>query len=242
MTYDPSQPRQSGRFAEKAVTADQRASAPLPAGAWERTSNPLAEIPMSTYNTPIFGMIGCHRDDYDVDAPYQRGSVWDEARQRDLIRSMLQRIPVGAVIRSKRGRGGVDGKYFRVVDGKQRLEALWAFVDDRLPVPADWFPDRALETVNPDGTVTWSGLSEYGRRNFEGLTIAVIELDSAVETVEVAPGTGELGNALQFVHRYRTAAEAVAYEASVYRLINTGGVGHTDDDLAAAAAVERGER
>ena len=43
-TYDPSQPRQSGRFAEKAVTVDGRASAPSPSADEPISLGPLWSV------------------------------------------------------------------------------------------------------------------------------------------------------------------------------------------------------
>ena len=206
---------------------------------WIRQTPPLAEIQMTTLNTPLMALtMDNSRKEHDANAPYQRGSVWTADQQRNLIRSLLLGVPVGAIIRAKKLRNQGEA-YYRIVDGKQRAEAIWAFVDDELAVPADWFPDRSVDTasVTGDGNVLYSGLTAYGRRSFESHPIAMIELTSDSETLEVPEGTGTNGVALQYVVRRRTADEAIAYEAMVYGLINTGGTAQTDADLANAARI-----
>ena len=214
----------------------------MPTNRWTRQTAPLAEIPLSTLNSPITTFVfPGSREAHGLHAPYQRGSVWDEARQRDLIRSLLMHIPVGAILRAKRsGSGDTDEPYYRIVDGKQRIEAIHAFVDGKLAVPADWFPDVSLADVDGDGTVRWAGLSAQGQRGFGNITIAVIELISDTETTEVPEGEGTHGAGRRYVHRRRNADETLAYEAMVYRLINSSGVDQTAADMANAAKTEHG--
>lgn len=208
---------------------------------WARHGEPLPAIQFQTLNVPVLTFLSPEsRRDHDVSAPYQRGSVWSPAQRVDLIRSLLMNIPIGAIYRAKFMVPG-QGEYFRIVDGKQRLEAIWAFVDGVLAVPADWFEDRQIEpSAVGGGQITYAGLSQYGRRGFDMHTVAVLDFVSDRETLEVAPGTGNVGSAHQFIHRGRTAAEAIAYEAMVYGLINGAGSAQTPESLANARRIAGG--
>jgi hypothetical protein len=207
----------------------------------ESPHGPLPAIQFQTLNAPVLTFLGpAGRRDHDVSAPYQRGSVWTPAQRVALIRSLLMNIPIGAIYRAK-FMVPQQGEYFRIVDGKQRLEAIWAFVDGAISVPADWFDPRQIDPARVvGGQISYAGFSDYGRRMFDMRTIAVLDFVSDRETVEVAPGAGTVGNANQFIHRRRTPGEAIAYEAMVYGLINSAGSAQTPEGLAAARRIAAG--
>ena len=216
----------------------------MPDAAWARHSQALPNIQFQTLNSPLLSFIQPgSREDLDVSAPYQRGSVWSPAQQASLIRSLIMNIPIGGIYRARFDVPG-RGQYYRIVDGKQRLEALWAFVDGRLRVPADWFGDREVEPSRVDraGLVAYGDLTPYGRRGFDMHTVAVLDFVSDHEMVEVAAGSGTHGGDRQFIYRQRTPAEAIAYEAMVYGLINSTGSAQTAESLARAARIARGGR
>jgi hypothetical protein len=139
----------------------------------------------------------------DVDPPYQRGSVWGVERQRNLIRSLSMGLPIGAIFINERDLMEPD----IVVDGKQRLLAVKAWIEDELAVPADWFPDEYVTEADEDGMVRYSQLTETARRAWR----------------------------TSGVHVNRTTLQgpdAVESEAALFDLINFGGVpqGESDPD------------
>lgn len=83
------------------------------------------------------------RDHIDFDPSYQRrGVVWDAARQAFLIDSMLNDFDVPKLyladftyFRSPLNEAGTD---FAVVDGKQRLQSIFAFFADELRLAPDF--------------------------------------------------------------------------------------------------------
>lgn len=224
------------------TAAEHRSDAPAP-GMWQRTSPPLARIRMAAINSSMMALThdGSRRE-FDVNAPYQRNSVWTDQQRRDLIRSILLGVPIGTIIRSNRDTR-YPGPMFRVVDGKQRIEAIWSFIDDNLDVPADWFPTVDVDpaAVDSDGMVRWSGLSKQGRRGFENLTISITEFTPDLEWIEVEPGTGTHGNTLQYTVRERDEDEILEFEAMVFGLINSAGTPQTDDTIANAARIAAGD-
>lgn len=137
----------------------------------------------------------------DIDPPYQRGSVWGVERQRNLIRSLTMRLPIGAIFINRRDLMAPDV----VVDGKQRLLAVKAWIEDELDVPASWFPSEAIEGEPVEGMIRHSQLTESARRAWR----------------------------TSGVHVNRTRLEgphAVESEAALFDLINFGGVPQGEHD------------
>lgn len=167
-------------------------------------------------NSPLHYTLPDTRHHFDLNPPYQRGSVWDVTRRQLLIRSLLAGIPTGAIIINDRLASRVAGEHYEtgflgVIDGKQRIETLRAWVDGQLPVPASWFQDEDIETpAGADGMLTWDNLTRPFQRNW---------------MMRPLPG---------FVAQVPT----IEAEAEIFRRVNTGGVDQTADDLARAAAVE----
>jgi len=93
--------------------------------------------PMDTFTYWVEG------DMLDMDTPYQRGHVWGELRQRNLIKSIIQGIPIASIVLNDRSKnkawGGIWKKHLAVIDGKQRMTAVLDFVDSRFAVPGEWF-------------------------------------------------------------------------------------------------------
>lgn len=73
----------------------------------------------------IFDMI--KDGDLDISPDFQRNEVWDEFRQARLIESILLRIPLPVFYLSQED----DGK-LHVVDGLQRLSAIYKFMSSKL--------------------------------------------------------------------------------------------------------------
>lgn len=186
---------------------------------WTRTAEPIDTLHLSSlrYCAMNFTSENGHAK-YDLNPPYQRGSVWSTQQRRDLIRSLLMGVPIGAVITNKRTYSterniriyGVPHIY-AVVDGKQRVETIIAFANDELSVPAEWWEDRSLiaEKVTDDGFVTFSGLTDYGQRQFEMFPMPT----------EEAQVTG------------------LAAEAAIFGLVNTSGTPQTDADIQRAEEI-----
>ena len=116
------------------------------------------------------------RDLIDLDPPYQRLSVWDNEKQRRFIDSVINGIDTpklyfhdltGQPNRAKRHR-------FSVIDGKQRLLALWAFISNELPLPVDF---RYFDNDNYRAGLTYDELLSEApllRSRFDGFDLPVI--------------------------------------------------------------------
>lgn len=158
----------------------------------------LRKFLADNHNSPIFSLT-VHRDDIDLCPPYQRGSVWDVERRRNLIKSLVMGLPIGALFLNRRSTMDPE----RVVDGKQRIETIYMFIDDKLVVPREWFDENSGKhpIIVPGHVGDWIGwvdLTVVGRRFFEQIPIAM----------------------------YRTKLPSEADEKELYDLINYGGVPH----------------
>jgi len=174
-------------------------------------SGPLVRLNLQTYNFSVreFYLRAGDEAHWVLDAPYQRGRLWSEEQNLNLIRSLLQGIPIGVIFTNHRNWGSAS---LFIVDGKQRISAIRDFVEGRLAAPARWFVEADLENAEDalaKGTVSYMDLSQRGRLHFDGSTVAVSE--SKLPNLEA--------------------------EADLYLLINFGGVAQTEEDRARARAV-----
>ncbi len=150
--------------------------------------------------------------DLDLDPPYQRGDLWSEEQRVNLIKSILQGLPIGVIFLNSRD----IMEPVRVVDGKQRVLALRRFLNGELAVPRKWFADEKDRPKNPDVTpdsahkdlITALDLTEPGLLHFKMNAVAVYETNFTTEDEE----------------------------RELYLRINFGGVAHTEEDRERAAS------
>lgn len=105
----------------------------------------LTEYQLDTRNSPASDIVraddeGLPFGGLDLNPPYQRASVWTHEQRVNLIKSLLQGLPIGAVFINDRG-----DHVKRVVDGKQRLETLQMWFAGDLRVPREWFTPAMVE-------------------------------------------------------------------------------------------------
>jgi hypothetical protein len=118
-------------------------------------------VQLRTTNSPLIAFVDrLARGELDLDAPYQRGSVWGDERKAALVRSLTMGLPVGSIFISDRP----FPEHYTVIDGKQRILAVSDWVQDRLRVPREWFPEDMVD-VGPHWTnLVFSDLNDRGRR------------------------------------------------------------------------------
>lgn len=81
-----------------------------------------------TEKTHTISYIIRHRDKFDVDRTYQREVVWPLKLKQYLIDTILRNLDIGRIWVRDEG-----GKYW-IVDGQQRLNAIWDFEQDKFPL------------------------------------------------------------------------------------------------------------
>ena len=74
-------------------------------------------------------------EDYDLNAPYQRSFVWNDKLKQKLINTIIaKQAPIQPITLVEKE--DCDGYY--VLDGKQRLNAITSFKEDRFKVPIEF--------------------------------------------------------------------------------------------------------
>jgi 5-methylcytosine-specific restriction endonuclease McrA len=123
---------------------------------------------------------------------YQRGAVWSLTQKRKLIDSILRGYPLPLlyVHHVEKNIGGYGGSRLEIIDGQQRLNAIWEFqqgafklFDPKLDAKEARFPRFVTEQACTWGRRDFEGLSESDRQRFLGtsLNIAIIRTDSDLE-------------------------------------------------------------
>lgn len=170
------------------------------------SASPLTRLRLSQTARPVDVILYWHREQsMELNAPYQRGDVWSETRQRNLIRSILLGIPIPSIIINDRASAGWDELVScAVIDGKQRLTAILKFMLDDLAVPGEWF---GVESAISHGMIVFSDLPIARQRGFRNHPIPFTE--------------GQLGS--------------LDEEREVFDLVNFGGVPQGQSDLKPAS-------
>lgn len=198
--------------------------APLPELRLSTANRVLDHWMVRTYAQPVA------RDPFDMDAPYQRGSVWTDDQRRALVRSLVMGLPVGAILTSQLPfTGGAD---YRIVDGKQRLLTIRGFCADEYTVPGWWWAED--QCAHRDRDVVFSDLTLSGQRRFGNLPVPELAYNGTVEFLRPRPdGKG-------WLTRTVTPEQLLVAEAHLFGLVNGGGTAQTPQDMARAAAVAAG--
>lgn len=223
------QPRSSTSKVAAVLTP---ASPDLPAPLTETSLNPMTR-PLSHYLPSTYSdRTAATAEIFDLSAPYQRGSVWEDDQRRALIKSLLLKLPTGAILISKVPYDKFGATY-RIVDGKQRIETVRTFVAGNLTIPGWWVHPRWLnDPADRERDITFDDLSPQGQTAFTTRSIPSIEFDPQRESHRDL----ESG---KWQHRDRTPEEILRAEAEMYLLINFGGVEQTEEDWQRAADMAR---
>lgn len=228
MVSDPGQsrvPRGVPSGGEFAASAKGEAGVSLGARPTRQTPGPIVPLSLAVEARRAKGLVE-ELDDglVDLAPPYQRGSVWTEDQQVELVRSLLARTPIPAIIVNNRATPAwlqangtspreAGGPPYAVVDGRQRMEALRAWFRGDLAVPASWFADdEVAETVDTDDGpyTTYDRLTLERRRNFN-------------QEAKIPYAAASLATERE--------------EAELYLRVNGGGTAQTAADMANAAQV-----
>lgn len=143
---------------------------------------PLPRLRFATrdYSIQHYLLEADREDKFELNAPYQRDSVWGLPERQALIKSLFMGLPFGVVHLNNRGTW--EGRFMAVVDGKQRIETLRAFHQDGFQVPAEWF---APEDVNAGGSlIAFSNLTPRMQARFLNSILPALEYSVETEAEE----------------------------------------------------------
>ncbi|MFB9553591.1 DUF262 domain-containing protein [Streptomyces roseoviridis] len=78
-----------------------------------------------------------YRDKLIVDRRYQRKLVWTRDEKEKLIDSAINKLPIPLILLAQRKRAGVE--IFELIDGLQRLEAFFSFMENKYSYRGEYF-------------------------------------------------------------------------------------------------------
>ena len=124
------------------------------------------------------------RELIDLEPPYQRLAVWDEAKRQRFIDSVINGVDTPKFyFHELQSSSDSSSRYkYSVIDGKQRLMSLWQFIEDKLPLPSDFtFFDN--EDYDARGLTYRELLSQYPllRARFDDYELPVVLVQSETE-------------------------------------------------------------
>ena len=124
-------------------------------------------------NWPLISIYGI-RERINTNPDFQRPPVWDLARKQLLIDTILRNYDIPKLYWRKIG--SQPDKY-DVVDGQQRLRAIWEFIDNKFQLPRDADPIEGGEIAN----LIYSQLPDELRRRFDIYNLSVVILTDTDE-------------------------------------------------------------
>lgn len=124
------------------------------------------------------------RDEIELNPSYQReGDVWSVEKRQLLIDSVLNGFDLPKFYLHELGASGGE-KRFAVIDGQQRLQALWGFMRDEFPLAQDF---DLLESGTPN--ISGRRYSELGmvapslKREFDFFPLSIVTIATADESL-----------------------------------------------------------
>jgi len=150
----------------------------------------VSEFKISRWEQSSILYVYSQRRSLDMNPEYQRqGDIWPEEKRQLLVDSVLNGFDVPKFyvheLQPPRKVKGQNVNY-AIVDGKQRLSALWDFIDGRFSLDTDFelIADKRVKA----GGMTYAELaSEYPdlKIKFDGTSLAIISIQTDdVELIE----------------------------------------------------------
>ena len=91
------------------------------------------------------------KEQINLDPPYQRLSIWDTSKQQCFIDSVINSFDIPKLyFHQLSSPSSQENRYnYAVIDGKQRLLALWEFMSNRLPLAQNFifFDDQSIKAA-----------------------------------------------------------------------------------------------
>lgn len=120
-----------------------------------------------------------------VNPEYQRGAVWNESQQKKLIDSVLRSYPLPLIYlhHKKKTIAGMHREDFEIIDGQQRINALYRFGENAFklfdPIKDDKkarFPDFIKKADCPWASCDYLALSEELKDKFNNTEIFIVKI------------------------------------------------------------------
>ena len=118
----------------------------------------------------------------DVNPDYQRDAVWSVKQQQKLIDSILRGYDIPKIYWNRVSPPSASDEKFEVVDGQQRLLAIWRFRANNLALDKDAEPIRGHKCAGR----TFKELHHKLRSKFDTYLIDVVIMDGAKKDNEIS--------------------------------------------------------
>jgi hypothetical protein len=91
-------------------------------------------------------IVSLGRSSFDWNREYQRSVAWKPEKREKLVESCLMNLSIGTLVLKK------HGKTFEVLDGQQRLETIFRFVEGNVNTPSTYedFPAKQYSDLQED--------------------------------------------------------------------------------------------
>lgn len=130
-----------------------------------------------------------HKNILRVNHEYQRGLRWTDMQKQMFIDSIFRgySIPAFYFHKEQTSAAGIDNTYFNIVDGQQRINAIYDYSEDAYPLldPSEEsgfrFPNFVKDTSCPWGGKRFSELSDELRRKLTEHKVVIYEITTEDE-------------------------------------------------------------
>lgn len=116
---------------------------------------------------------------YNLQPSYQRGSVWSRDMQQYLLDSILRGYDLPKLYLAKPGEKASQGVTYDVVDGQQRLTAIFAFLDGELEL-GDTSGKEKIRDTDLSG-LKYGDLPELFSTIITGFTLSIAHIEDATK-------------------------------------------------------------
>ena len=136
------------------------------------------EVYPLTYGNSVYSSYTL-KDEIDVSPEYQRnGDVWSTAKKQLLIDSLINRYDLPKIYFHKL-RADQDGRDYAIIDGRQRLEAIWQFIEGEysLGEEIDYLKDTSINLKS----MTYKDLAKNYpkiKNQFDGTLLPIMVVDT----------------------------------------------------------------
>lgn len=135
-------------------------------------------------NTKTLGLLNQEQRQYDLDPPYQRESgVWSAEKKQLFIDSLINGYDIPKIYLhdyTTKNEGHHKGMMYAVIDGKQRLNSIWEFMNNEYSLSEEFeFSDdsvrsRLSETNFPLKGNFYKDFAEEYKENFKNISIQLV--------------------------------------------------------------------
>lgn len=168
------------------------------------------------------GVLNTEKRLYNLDPPYQRETgIWSLEKKQLFIDSIINGFDIPKIYIHDLGKPDNDGYHYAVIDGKQRLTAIWEFMNNEFALSSDFefskdaVPGNVLdEESHPGKNQNYSDFDEKFKEYFKNRSLDFVKVGTEEED-EIDEQFSRLNNG----EPLNTAEKRNAFGGSMNKLI-----------------------